>query len=650
MTTGLEADRIEAVRLRLKRDYIYYGENAVKIIDKRGRLTTLRFTRAQKRLLRALMRQRDAGLPQRAMALKARQVGVSTACQSVMSQRTTQEENHLALVLAQDRKTAGKLFKMGETAWANLPAEIKPTIARKADTEDRKYMLFGNPSSSLRRAGLFGLNSSMEISTAAGLAGRGLTPRTLHVSEYAWWEKGEAILGVINGVPDDEDSLIVKESTARGHNHFKDEWDIPEGEDGYHKFFSPWFEEETYRRPFMAVGDRIEFEASIGRHPRYSGEPGYEEKLRELIRESYLAWHAEDPYPWLTSPEALETRVLEHLHWRRWAIASKCQGKIDRFMQEYPSTPEEAFLATGQRVFDAQLVQAVLKRTEKTDPSSPNLETPGPVPGIFRVTETRKARDRAKNIIEVPTAVEWWPIARGLQPGDVDCLIWRLWAAPQKRHEREDGTVIPDGQYVVFCDPASGETDEKGTTHAQHAVEIIDHRTRKQVAEWVGQIDPDIVALEMLKAALYFNKAWAAPERTGGYGLSIGRKLAIDYRYSRTYTEKSKDKRIENQSERIGWSTDSVSKPLMEAEGIELLRLEKDGIRSSVIPRQMLTFVRNDRGRSGPEPGHRSDALMAWLGAQMMARMIPVRPDRGAESALKRPAKKRRPKRRKTGY
>jgi hypothetical protein len=118
---------------------------------------------------------------------------------------------------------------------------------------------------------VFGLNSSLEISTAAGLAGRGLTPRTLHVSEYAWWQKGEAINGVINGVPDDEDSLIVKESTANGNNHFKDEWDLAvAGEGGYYPFFSPWFEEEDYRRPFANDHEALAFTAS-GEHPRSTG-------------------------------------------------------------------------------------------------------------------------------------------------------------------------------------------------------------------------------------------------------------------------------------------------------------------------------------------------------------------------------------------
>jgi hypothetical protein len=121
-----EADRVEAVRRRLKSDYVYFAENAVRIINKQAGRCRSVLKRPQKRLLRALMAQRAAGEPQRAMALKARQVGVSTVMQSIATQRATQNANHLALVLAQDRKTAGKLFKMGEYAWAHLPGEIKP--------------------------------------------------------------------------------------------------------------------------------------------------------------------------------------------------------------------------------------------------------------------------------------------------------------------------------------------------------------------------------------------------------------------------------------------------------------------------------------------------------------------------------------------
>jgi hypothetical protein len=374
--TGTETDRLEAVRRRLRDDYVFYPEKSLWIVDKQGTRQRFVLKRPQKRLARALMRQRDAGIPQRAVALKARQVGISTLVQAIIVQRATQMANHLAMVLAQDRATAGKLFKIGNYMWANLPSEIKPQRSQNADTQDRKYSVFGEPSQQLRRQGLLGLNSTIEISSPKGLSARGATPRSLHISEFAWWQVTEALLGLLNGVPDDAGTLVVMESTAKGHNHFKDHWDLAvSGESGYYPFFSPWFEEEAYSRR-LNDADAAQLSRAVGRHPKWGAD---EPALAKNIRQEYSRWAAEDGQP---EPDAewLERRVLEHLAWRRWAIPAKCEGSVDKFKQEYPSDPDEAFLSTGNRVFDPKTVAVVVKRCEDvTDPPVPTIEATGPV-------------------------------------------------------------------------------------------------------------------------------------------------------------------------------------------------------------------------------------------------------------------------------
>ena len=45
---------------------------------------------------------------------------------------------------------------------------------------------------------------------------------------------------------------------------------------------------------------------------------------------------------------------LEQLEWRRWCIKNNCGGDIDKFKQEYPISPEEAFLSTGKCYFNKQ--------------------------------------------------------------------------------------------------------------------------------------------------------------------------------------------------------------------------------------------------------------------------------------------------------
>jgi hypothetical protein len=633
MAVQAPSDPHAEVRRRLREDYVYYPPRALKIKTKAGKVIPFALKRPQLRLNRALMAQRDAGLPQRAVILKARQIGMSTDAQGLVIQRATQRQYHFAMVVAQDRLTAAALFDIGRFMWANLPAQIRPELAFERNSLDQKLLHFGEPSQQERRQGMMGLESQIQIATAKVAAGgRGMTIHSLHLSETAWWERTNKRLGLLNAVPDDPETLVLEESTAQGHNHFKDTWDAAEsGQSGYLAFFSPWFEEPTYRRPFANERERVEFLAVLGKERIGEEEPD----LRAYIAERLLEWAAEDGEP--LSAEEADERALEHLHWRRWAIGAKCESSVEKFHQEYPSTPDEAFLSTGRRVFAPEFVRKVLAATEISDPVVPSEERPGPAIGDLRPGDMHAVRARAHTTVMVPRKGLWLPSAS--IPGEP--APWRLWAVPDPgRPADTGGPRRPAGQYIVSCDPASGEEDEKGTVHADHAIQIIDHRTLRQVAEYKSRIDPDELALVLLSAALIFNRAWIVVESTGGYGLAILRTLARDFRYPRVFEDESRDKRLEDRTERLGFHTDAVSKPLIEARALELVREGTHGIMS----RQMLSFVRNNRGRTGPEAGKLSDLLMAWMIAQYVATIRPIRPDRkpGATSTSTRTVRSRK--------
>jgi hypothetical protein len=632
MAGATEAER-EAVRQRLRTDYIFYQESAVKIVTKRGEVVPFRLKGPQKRLNRALMRQREAGQPQRAIALKARQIGISTDAQSIGIQRATQTPNHLALTVGQNRETTAALFGIGRFMWANLPEQVRPPAAYESGTVDRKLLQFGEPSLQMRRQGMLGLNSAYETATAkSAAAARGRTIHTLHLSEVAFWPTDGTMLAILQGVPDTPESLIIMESTANGDNAFKDYWEMAvTGASGYYAFFSPWFEEEEYARPFANDSDRAEFEHLVGSGP-YGEDEGM---LLSLIPEQIRGWEQEaidaGEHVEPLSDEALETRVLEHLNWRRWCIAAKCEGSVDKFHQEYPSTPDEAFLSTGRKVFDAMQVTKAMRHAEKMDPLVPTLETPGPAVGALVGEEHKAVRARRHVVVDVPQKVVWVPRSR-LQRGER--APWRIWALPQQAGEEvlEDGTVrrIPAGQYVVSCDPASDEVDEKGTEHANHAIVVINHRTRELVAEFEAQGDADEIATQVFLAARFYNDAWVVVERTGGWGLPILRRLAIDLKYPRLFEQESHDKRAEARSDRLGFSTDAQSKPVVIAEAVTVLKLAADGkplIPSRRLLQQHLSYVRDERGRMKPEPGRLADVLMAWAIGQLVTQLRPLRPE-----------------------
>lgn len=625
MAVATEKER-EAVKRRLRDDYPFYIEQALRIVTKTGDLVPFKLKQPQARLALQLMKQRDAGEPQRAVLLKARQVGMSTLAQALMICRTTQRPNHVARVVAHRRDAAASLFGMGEMMWTMLPEAIKPTVSYRNNSIDRKNLGFGEPSSMLRRSGVIGLNSNIQTDTASQAeAGRGLTIHSLHGSEVAFWDYAAKLDSLLNAVPETAESLVLLESTANGHNFFKDLWDAAEaGRSGYLPFFTPWFEEEEYRRPFSSPDERAEFEDLIGTDAVGEDEP----ELMRIIAASVREWEEEFRWtPWDRgdlSDEDLRTRVLEHLNWRRRRIASS-GGDIEKFHQEYPSTPDEAFIATGRKVFMAEHVRRVLKLCEVTDPLVPTKELPGPERGAIVALKTRQVRSRRGFAIDVPQEAGW-RLKGDVKQDELRFAHWRIWERPVHTSIDPETMKARDaGSYVVSVDPASGDENEGET--AAHAITVIDHRSLKQVAELeVKHLDADEIAEQTLLAAMYYNTAWVVVERTGGWGIPILQRLRQDYRYARLYTERSKDRRTEHMSDRMGWSTDTASKPMLLARGRQLLREEVDGIRSRRLALQLLYYVADERGKTGPEPGKLADILMSWLIAQEVAARLPIKP------------------------
>jgi hypothetical protein len=636
MTGVSEADR-ERVRQRLREDYEFFidartaaGEGPVKIVTKRGELVTLELKRPQRRLLKALMRQRANGRPQRAIILKARQVGFSTIAQVVAIIRTSQTPNHLALTVAQERKTVAALFKIGSTVEMHLPSQIRPPAPRRRETLEMNYISFMEPSRQLRAGGVMGLNSSYETATAKVAAGaRGRTIHTLHFSEIAFYGKDDAVLGIQQGVPALPESLILKESTANGHNWFKDEWDLAEaGESEYYPMFTPWFEEDEYRLAFANDGEMEDFEATVGQGTKALPEIGEDEvELAELIPRKLREWAIEDEIP-EPDEEYVRRRTLEHLNWRRWCIVNQCFGKVSKFHQEYPSVPEEAFLSTGRKVFDAAHVRRALDACDVSDPAVPNAEHPGPARGLLRGTEVRKVRPRRGVEIEIPTGALWVPWSKRARG---ELAEWRHFGAPAKERwqQQPDGSqlYVGPGQYLVNVDPAGGEEDEGGTEHAFHAITVINHRTLELMAVLEVQGDVNELALQTYLAALHWNRALVTVERTGGWGLPVLRTLAFDYKYPRLYEKQILDQRTGDRMDRLGWDTTIETKPLLVARGEKLLLEAPHLVRSRKLAQQMLSYVRDKRGRMKPDSGKHADVLMSWLIGQHIASVWPVRKD-----------------------
>lgn len=599
-------ERAKRVLRRWADDFVWMAPRGLKIVDAVGDVVPFVLKPPQIRLALALQAQRAAGQPMRATVLKARKVGFSTQTQGMIVQRATTRPEHHARIVAQDMDTAGEIYDMGFGMYARLPAEVKPSLAYSTNGQRSKYIQFGEPSLQARRSGQVGLNSKITIDTEKSPSGgRGMTIRSLHLSEVAFWERQGKMLALLNAVPDDPDTLVIVESTARGLNAFWRFWRATEQGNGFYACFTPWFEENGYRRPFLDETERVVFEDRLGQGTPGELSVGEDEEpaLVELMRAKFEEWREEGIHPRAELGEdgdAIEwLRILEHLNWRRWAIAAKCEADVEKFHQEYPSTPEEAFLSTGRAVFDRAQTRRLLTRVRSLSP---------PAEGTF-VAETRRTIKTRIGTVEVPQKVKWVPKS-SLNAVERAKARWALW---------ESAAANPDERYVAGADPESGEENEGQT--AAHAIVVVNHRTLEQVARWESDLhDPDEAVEQLYMAALYFNKAWVAVEKTGGWGMSWLRWLARDVKYPYVYRTMRKDAAQPGEFDNtLGWSTDLKTKPLMRDRGRELLRGEITGIRDLMLVAQMLTYVMDERGRMLPEPGERSDVLMAWLIAQMVA-------------------------------
>ncbi|RJQ08790.1 MAG: hypothetical protein C4558_07485 [Dehalococcoidia bacterium] len=600
----------------MRDDMLFLSRNALKIVNQRGELVPLEAKPGQLKVEAAIERQQAAGKPPRVVVLKARRTGVSTWVQGRLVKDTTQKENRRGRVVAHDDDTGQELFRIGQTMYDHLPPEIKPPMKYGKHGQE---MEFGERSRySAQKTGP-GYGSSLRVDTANDPeGGRGHNIHYLHLSELAFWKGDPAkkMTAVVNAVPDLVDTLIVIESTANGHNHFYRVVEAArKGESDFELVFIGWQEEPSYAMPFASETERERFEQSIGEAPFGEAEPA-------LIEAGC---------------------TLEQLHWRRWAIANKCGGSVDTFKQEYPSNPDEAFLATGERVYDPILVQKIIERTKETDPRNPR-KGEGPMRGSLD-SQGDRCFIRGGIRLEVPGD----PIFKPLSPGRPN--PWKVWVPPFKPDpENPEEADKPEGRYVVAVDVSGGESDGKDEP-SWHSIVVLDHRTREQVAVYRSRVDFDVLARECYLAARWYNDAWLAIEVTGGYGRPVVRICRRDFVYPYLYRRKSYQRAgFERSEDKDGWDTNRITRPLLIEQGVKIVRMGMDGIRSATTASEMLTFVRDEKGRIGPDTGAHDDELMAWQIGQFVCQEMPLRRDRRSSTGRVLTTYTTRPRNPRTGY
>ena len=332
-----------------------YCEKLLVIRDKKQKLVPLRFNEAQDNLYAVMRQQAALGKPIRIIILKGRQEGISTVTEALMFQDAATRPNVKTLIVAHNSDATSNLFKMNKLFYDCLPRRMQPM--RK--NSNARELTFENPTKDRKaKARRPGLRSAIRCQTAGGGGvGRSETLTNVHLSEYAFWPKNkkELLLGIMQSVPDDPNTMVVIESTANGYDHFKELWDgAVSGENAWVPVFLPWYLEKGYRKAVP---------------------PGTE---------------------WTEEEEALRRDFGlddEQLQWRRWCIKTNCGGSVEEFRQEYPNTPAEAFLLSGTPFFDNQAL--AVRQMHATGPITT---------GWFTYDEPEEQGEKPRNWKFVPAA------------------------------------------------------------------------------------------------------------------------------------------------------------------------------------------------------------------------------------------------------
>ena len=433
----------------------------LKIKDKYARVRPLVLNVEQEVYLSAVHEDLKAGVPLRYIILKARQMGMSTLTEGLIFTFSFLWPGSKSAIVAHETKASQNLLGMTNLYW-------KQYLYRSLFTE--KY-------NSKNELSWKETDSSIWVTTAKNPdTGRSNTLQCVHASEVAFWDEAETtFLSLLNTVPNFNRSFVVLESTANGiGGYFHDAWRAAEqGEVEFKPLFFPWHTFEEYRASSQGIPIR-----PLG---RLSAE---EKVLRKIGIDD------------------------DRLTWRRWMIRNRTGNDVNKFHQEYPTTPDEAFIATGTNIFPLDHLVSCFE---------PRNGTKGTVIRNPNGSIVFKAHDEG------------------------DLTVFKYPSASKNY-----------GQYFVGGDPTH-------TTRGDYAVaQVINRRTLEQVAVWRGKIDPASFGGILRDLARYYNDAMISTEVEGPGYATVGALLESGYPY--VWRKRGADREPGKVNDNYGWSTTQKTK------------------------------------------------------------------------------------------
>lgn len=404
-----------------------------------------RFKFNQKKLHSAAAAQADANRPVRLIVCKARRVTCSSWAEGLLFAHCLNLIGAHALIVAHEFKTSKELIRVPKDFMSAVPFLNIEAV--------EKEIRFPHPSGA----------SLMQIITAGkDTSGRGFTLSALHASECAHYVSPEVFPSLLPALSNHKNTIGIIETTPNGREgegeiFYNMYWDAVEGKSEWKALFLSWTDDpECVADESFATGSPCDDEE------------------RDLLQRG------------LTKPQ---------LAWRRLKIASpECGGSVAVFHQEYATTAEESFIASGYPAFELDEISWARKHVRP-------------------------------------------PKQRGFLERRTDgSLGFRAHA---------EGTLvifqdpIPGHYYYLGCDAARGEEGRDFS-----AIVGFDGTTGDQVFRYADYCMPEILGCHANSLGLHYNRAMVNGDLTGGYGSGALYTMRDILRYPNLYRWKGKDDKM----------------------------------------------------------------------------------------------------------
>lgn len=283
------------------------------------------FMGTQKRWLREVCIGMEEGVRE-FVTLKCRQIGISTISLAMDLYWIFGHECQGGIVVHEE--SARDQFRaILDMYYEGLPPMWKQPIVQ----HNRNQLLLAN--GSLLQYKVAGIKETSKKSL-----GRSSALSFGHMTEVAYWGDPQQIASLKSSMAEENPNRFFNwETTANGFNHFNDMWNDAHGSVSVRPIFVTWWSNEFYRA-----------KRGTAKFKQYWGERGRAtEQERDWIRQVKAEYdHDLDE---------------EQLAWYRWNRAEKVTDEMDLYA-EFPTVPEDAFVATGSKFFTGKSLSAAYRK------------------------------------------------------------------------------------------------------------------------------------------------------------------------------------------------------------------------------------------------------------------------------------------------